>query len=56
MERYLNSFNEEAVNAYCDIAEKHGLTPAQLGLSWCYQNDLVASISVAMSANRCWIA
>jgi aryl-alcohol dehydrogenase-like predicted oxidoreductase len=43
MERYLGSQNEEAVNAYCEIAEKNGMTPTQLALSWCYRNDLVAS-------------
>jgi len=43
MDRYLGSLNEEAVNAYCEIATKAGLTPAQLALSWCYHNDLVAS-------------
>ena len=43
MDRYLNSLNEEAVNAYCDLAERHDLTPSQLALSWCYHNELVAS-------------
>jgi len=44
MERYLGSQNEEAVNAYCDIAEKQlKMTPAQLALSWCYHNDNISS-------------
>lgn len=43
MDRYLDSLNEEAVNAYCDIAERHDMTPSQLALSWCYHNPLVAS-------------
>ena len=43
MERYLGSQNEEAVNAYCDLAIKNKLTPTQLALSWCYHNELVAS-------------
>ena len=43
MERYLGSQNEEAVNAYCEIAETNGMTPTQLALSWCYHRDLVAS-------------
>lgn len=43
MARYLDSGNEEAVNAYCDLAEENGMTPAQLALSWCYRNELVAS-------------
>jgi aryl-alcohol dehydrogenase-like predicted oxidoreductase len=43
MARYLGSENEGAVNAYCDLAEKHDLTPTELALSWCYHNELVAS-------------
>ncbi|GKY90465.1 hypothetical protein MPSEU_000020300 [Mayamaea pseudoterrestris] len=43
MDRYLGSLNEQAVNAYCEIAESINLTPAQLALSWCYHNPLVAS-------------
>ena len=43
MERYLGRPNEEAVNAYCEIAEKNGMTPTELALSWCYHRDLVAS-------------
>lgn len=43
MERYLGSSNEEAVNAYCDLAKKVDLTPTQLALGWCYHNELVAS-------------
>jgi aryl-alcohol dehydrogenase-like predicted oxidoreductase len=43
MERYLYSQNEEAVNAYADVAERAGLTPTQLALSWCYHNPLVTS-------------
>mmetsp|Transcript_12795 Transcript_12795/g.19611 ORF Transcript_12795/g.19611 Transcript_12795/m.19611 type:complete len:342 (+) Transcript_12795:344-1369(+) len=43
MERYLNSLNEEAVNAYCDLAESNGLTPSTLALSWCYHRNIVAS-------------
>lgn len=43
MDRYLGSQNEAAVNAYCDLAVKHNLSPTQLALSWCYHNELVAS-------------
>lgn len=43
MERYLDSGNEEAVNAYCDLAHKNSLTPTQLALSWCYHNEIVTS-------------
>ena len=43
MDRYSNSLNAEAVSAYCDLARKHGLSPAELALSWCYHRELVAS-------------
>lgn len=43
MERYLQSENEVAVNAYCDLAERYDLTPTEFALSWCYHNELVAS-------------
>ncbi|WP_049722714.1 aldo/keto reductase [Gilvimarinus polysaccharolyticus] len=32
-----------AVAAYCEVAQKHGLTPAQLALAWCNQVDGVTS-------------
>jgi aryl-alcohol dehydrogenase-like predicted oxidoreductase len=43
MERYLGSENEAAVNAYCDLAEREGMSPSTLALSWCYHNPLVTS-------------
>mmetsp|Transcript_43493 Transcript_43493/g.48995 ORF Transcript_43493/g.48995 Transcript_43493/m.48995 type:complete len:477 (+) Transcript_43493:86-1516(+) len=43
MARYLESENEGAVNAYCELAERNDLTPTELALSWCYHNELVAS-------------
>jgi len=43
MDRYLGSLNEEAANAYGDIAKEAGMTPSELALSWCYHRDLVAS-------------
>lgn len=42
-DRYRQSLTSEAVNAYCTIAERHGLTPTNLALAWCYHNQLVAS-------------
>ena len=50
MARYLDSGNEEAVNAYCELAERHNLTPAQLSLSWCYHNELVASTIIGATS------
>lgn len=43
MERYLGSLNEEASNAYGDIAKEAGMTESQLALSWCYHRELVTS-------------
>lgn len=43
MDRYLNSRNEEAVNTYCELAEKNSMSPSELALSWCYHNELVTS-------------
>lgn len=35
--------SNQAVDAYCDVAQKHGLSPAQLALAWCNQVDGVTS-------------
>lgn len=43
MERYYDSRNEAAVNAYSSIAEDNGMTPAQMALSWCYHREHVTS-------------
>jgi aryl-alcohol dehydrogenase-like predicted oxidoreductase len=50
MDRYLGSMNEAAVNAYCDCATKHNLTPSQLALAWCYHNTLVASTIIGATS------
>merc|ERR1712070_1075098 len=47
---YPNSYNEEAVNAYCDLAERHGMTPTTLALSWCYHRELVASTIIGATS------
>ena len=39
----MDSLNEEAANAYGDIAKEAGMTSTQLALSWCYHRELVAS-------------
>jgi len=41
-----NSVVNEAVNQYIQIAEKYGLTTAQLALSWCHQVDGVSSVII----------
>jgi aryl-alcohol dehydrogenase-like predicted oxidoreductase len=50
MERYLQSQNEAAVNAYCDLATKYGLTPTELALSWCYHSELVCSTIIGATS------
>jgi len=46
----LNSQNEQAVNAYCDLAERHGMTPTTMALSWCYHRELVASTIIGVTS------
>lgn len=43
MERYYDSRNEAAVNAYAKIAEGNGMSPTEMALSWCYHREHVAS-------------
>ena len=43
MERYQLSRAKMAVAAYAEVARKHGLSPAQLALAWCYSRPWVAS-------------
>ena len=38
-----NAIVNSAVNDYVQVAQKHGLTPAQLALAWCTQVDGVSS-------------
>jgi aryl-alcohol dehydrogenase-like predicted oxidoreductase len=52
MSRYRQSLNEEAVDAYCDIALKEQLTPTQLALSWCYHNELVSSTIIGATTTQ----
>jgi len=50
MDRYKDSLNAKAIDAYCEVAKKHGLTPTQLSLSWCYHNPLVSSSIVGATS------
>lgn len=43
MQRYTQSMAKEAVQAYCDVAEKNALTPTQLALGWCNSRWFVTS-------------
>jgi aryl-alcohol dehydrogenase-like predicted oxidoreductase len=50
MDRYLGSLNEEAVNAYCELALSFGCYPAELALSWCYHREHVASTIIGATS------
>lgn len=50
MERYKSSFSAAAVKAYVEVAEKHGLTPTQLALGWCYNQPHVASTIIGATS------
>jgi len=50
MDRYLNSLNEEAVNAYCDLAQSKDMTPSELALAWCYHREFVASTIIGATS------
>merc|ERR1712086_777073 len=52
MARYLDSENERAVNAYCDLAESNDMTPSELALSWCYHNEHVASTIIGATTEE----
>jgi len=41
--KYLAPKCSAAVDAYAVVAEKYGLTPTQLALSWCYSRPFVTS-------------
>ena len=50
MDRYLDSLNEEASNAYGDLAKEAGISPSELALSWCYHREHVASTIIGATA------
>ena len=52
MERYLGSQNEDAVNLYCELAERNQMTPSELALSWCYHRELVASTIIGATSMK----
>lgn len=41
--RYQGERAEHAIQAYCDLAEKHGMTPAQLALAWVNSRSFLTS-------------
>jgi aryl-alcohol dehydrogenase-like predicted oxidoreductase len=50
MERYLDSLNEEAANAYGDLAKDVNMSPSELALSWCYHREHVASTIIGATS------
>lgn len=50
--RYLLPSAQEAVAAYASVAEKYGLTPAQLALSWCYSRSFVTSTIIGATSTE----
>lgn len=45
-----NATVNEAVKSYAEVAQRHGLTPAQLALSWCKQVDGVAATIIGATS------
>jgi len=50
MGRYKQSLAQSAVAEYSAIAEKHGLTPSELALAWCYKQPHVASTIIGATS------
>ena len=42
--------SQRATQAYCDIAQKYDMTPAQLALAWCDQVDGVTSTIIGATS------
>jgi aryl-alcohol dehydrogenase-like predicted oxidoreductase len=51
MERYLGTKGPNAVEAYCDLAEAHGLTPAALAIAFCESRAFVTSTIIGATTN-----
>lgn len=45
-----NKLSQNAVRAYCEIAEKYNMTPSQLALAWCDQVDGVTSTIIGATS------
>lgn len=50
MKRFQQSLTLQAVEKYMAIAEKHGLTPSELSLAWCYKQPHVASTIIGATS------
>jgi aryl-alcohol dehydrogenase-like predicted oxidoreductase len=52
MERYLGTKGPNAVEAYCDLAVAHGLTPAALAIAFCDSRPFVASTVIGATSTE----
>ena len=52
MERYKQSLARDAVDAYCAVADKHGLTPTALALGWAFNQPHVASTIIGATTQE----
>ena len=50
MSRYKQSLAQLAVKEYCEVAEKYNLTPTELALIWCYNQQHVASTIIGATS------
>ena len=50
MARYKQSLAQDAVKLYVTLAEKHGMTPTELSLAWCYSRKHVASTIIGATS------
>lgn len=50
MSRYKQSLAVDAVDAYCAVGKKHGLSPTELSLAWCYSRPWVASTIIGATS------
>jgi len=51
MERYLGTKGPNAVEAYCDLAGAHGLSPAALAIAFCESRAFVTSTIIGATTN-----
>mmetsp|Transcript_10252 Transcript_10252/g.19292 ORF Transcript_10252/g.19292 Transcript_10252/m.19292 type:complete len:388 (-) Transcript_10252:74-1237(-) len=52
MSRFRTSLALTAIKEYCEIAEKHGLTPTQLALAWCKSRWFVSSTIIGATTMK----
>eukprot|EP00316_Scyphosphaera_apsteinii_P023831 CAMPEP_0119314280 /NCGR_PEP_ID=MMETSP1333-20130426/32292_1 /TAXON_ID=418940 /ORGANISM="Scyphosphaera apsteinii, Strain RCC1455" /LENGTH=336 /DNA_ID=CAMNT_0007319361 /DNA_START=217 /DNA_END=1227 /DNA_ORIENTATION=- len=50
MERYLSTCGPQAVEAYCELAEVHGLAPAALAIAFCESRPFVTSTIIGATS------